>query len=151
MSEEHKKTCFVISPIGEAISEIRKRSDQIFEHVIKKAVIPFGYDPIRADKISEPGIITFQIIEQLLKADLVVADLTGRNPNVFYELAIRHAARMPVIQIKEISETIPFDIENMRTIDVDYRFIESMGKCCEEIANQLGRSKRNRPRRYSRR
>jgi len=51
---------------------------------------------IRADKISEPGIITTQIIGHIVDAELVIADLTDKNPNVFYELAIRHAIRNPI-------------------------------------------------------
>jgi hypothetical protein len=87
MSKKEKK-CFVISPIGDENSDTRKRSDQIFTYVIEKAVSGFGYTLLRADKISRPGIITSQIIEHILEDELV--DLTGRNPNVFYELALRH-------------------------------------------------------------
>src|SRR5437763_8851167 len=64
---KNKKKCFVISQIREEDSDIRKRSDQIFTYVIEKAVTPFGYSTIRADKIPRPGIITSQIIDHLLK------------------------------------------------------------------------------------
>ncbi len=136
MSKNEKK-CFVISQIGEENSDIRKRSDQIFTYVIEKAVTTFGYSAIRADKIPRPGIITSQIIEHLLKDELVIVDLTGKNPNVFYELAVRHAVKKPFIQIKEVLETIPFDITNMRTINVDYRYIDSMDTCRDEIVKQI--------------
>jgi hypothetical protein len=134
---KNKKKCFVISQIGEEDSDIRKRSDQIFTYVIEKAVTTFGYSAIRADKIPRPGIITSQIIEHLLKDELVIADLTGKNPNVYYELAVRHAVKKPFIQIKEVLENIPFDITNMRTINVDYRYIDSMDKCRDEIVKQI--------------
>lgn len=91
--QKEKKVCFVIAPIGEEESETRKRSDQVLKHIITAPVEGLGYEVIRADKISEPGIITSQIIEYIVDADLVVADLTERNPNVFYELALRHATR----------------------------------------------------------
>jgi hypothetical protein len=132
-----EKNCFVISPISDEGSDVRKRADQLFEYVIEKTVKKFGYSPIRADMIPRPGIITSQIIEHLLKDDLVIADLTGRNPNVFYELGIRHVIRKPVIQIKDVSEIIPFDLHNMRTIDVDYRYIKSMDRCRDEITKQI--------------
>lgn len=89
MTEEKK--CFVVSPIGQLGSEIRKRSDQIFKYVIAPCVNTFKYKPVRADDISEPGIITNQIIQYIIDSPLVVADLTSYNPKVFYELAIRHA------------------------------------------------------------
>jgi hypothetical protein len=138
------KKCFVISPIGEEGSDIRRRSDQIFEYAIKPAVIDHGYSVERADLISSPGIITSQIIDRLLEDDLVIADITYKNPNVFYELAIRHFVDKPVIQIKEYSEVIPFDVTTMRTINVDYRFIDSINSCKDDIIRQIKSIEKNR-------
>ncbi|MFY9798875.1 MAG: hypothetical protein WAJ93_24570 [Candidatus Nitrosopolaris sp.] len=136
LSKDGKK-CFVISQIGDENSETRKRSDQIFTHVIEKAVTKFGYFAIRADKEPRPGVITSQIIEHLLKDELVIADLTGGNPNVFYELAVRHAVKKPFIQIREVAYTIPFDIAHLRTIPVDFRWVDSMNRCRDEIEKQI--------------
>lgn len=55
----------------------------------------------------------------IISADLVIADLTGNNPNVFYELAIRHSYRKPTIQIIKGEMDIPFDVANMRTISYE--------------------------------
>ena len=72
------KSCFVISPIGDVGSPERIRSDEVLKYVIKPAVISKGYaEPVRADAISEPGLITTQIIDRIREDDLVVADLTG--------------------------------------------------------------------------
>jgi len=65
----------------------------------------------------------------------VLADLTGGNPNVFYELAIRHATGRPYIQIIEKGESIPFDISGVRTIQIDSRDIDSI----EDAKSQLGK------------
>jgi CheY-like chemotaxis protein len=73
-----------------------------------------------------------------MEDELAIADLTGRNPNVFYELALRHAIGKPVIHLKEYSESIPFDILGIRIIDVDYRFMEDMEKCREAIKDYIG-------------
>jgi replicative DNA helicase Mcm len=108
--------CFIISPIGESDSEIRIRSDQVFKYIISPVVKKFNYKPIRADHISEPGIITTQIIQHLVECPLVIADLTGKNPNVFYELAIRHVTGKPFIQMINEDEDIPFDVSMSRTI-----------------------------------
>lgn len=99
VKRRRKKICFVISPIGEEGSEVRERSDQILKHIITSSVEQLGYTIIRADKIAEPGIITTQIIEHIVDAKLVIADFTDKNPNVFYELAIRHAIRKPLVQM----------------------------------------------------
>ena len=76
----------------------------------------FGYeDPVRADEVGKPGEISTQIIDRLRESDVVIADLTDRNPNVFYELALRHFASKPVIQFRG-DEPPPFDVKGLRAI-----------------------------------
>jgi hypothetical protein len=89
------KQYFVVSAFG-STPEARARTQQVLKHVVRKVLEPRGYAVVRADEIHAPGLITHQIIEHLLDAELVVADLTGNNPNVFYEIAVRHAARKPI-------------------------------------------------------
>jgi len=132
-----KKKCFVISPIGEEGSEMRERSDKVLEHIIKPPVEECGYECMRADEISEPGIITSQIIQHLIDDDLVVADLTGRNPNVYYELAVRHVVRKPIVQVIQAGESIPFDVAGTRTIHVDHRDLDSVADCKLELVKQI--------------
>jgi hypothetical protein len=132
-----EKSCFVISPIGEAESETRKRSDQVLKHVIVPAVSAMGYKAVRADQISEPGMITSQVIQHIVEDQLVVADLTERNPNVFYELAIRHAIRKPLVQLIRKGEQIPFDVAGTRTIHVDHRDLDSVEEAKREIQAQI--------------
>jgi len=131
------KTCFVIAPIGDAGSDIRKRSDQVLKHVIGPAVEACGYDALRADQISEPGMITSQVIQHIVDDPLVVADLTGWNPNVFYELAIRHALRKPLVQLIKRGEQIPFDVAGTRTIHVDHKDLDSVEEAKDEIEKQV--------------
>ncbi|MCK5564329.1 MAG: hypothetical protein KAJ07_03710 [Planctomycetes bacterium] len=132
-----KKICFVISPIGDEESDIRKRSDQILKHVIEPPTNECGYEAIRADKIDKPGMITSQVIQHIVDDPLVIADLTGSNPNVFYELAIRHAIRKPFIQIIKKGERIPFDVAGARTINVDHHDLDSVGEAKKEIVSQI--------------
>ena len=121
-----KNTVFVISPIGEPDTLTRKRSDKILDYFIKPLCEEFGYEVIRADKISSQGIITHQVIEHILNDAFVFADLTDHNPNVFYELAICHAFQRPVIQIIEKEQSIPFDIASMRVVKLDESDIKSV-------------------------
>ena len=72
--------------------------------------------PERADKLPEPGRITTQLITRLDNADLVIADLTRGNPNVFYELSLRHALAKPVIHMALDNTDLPFDVTDNRTI-----------------------------------
>jgi hypothetical protein len=132
-----RQVCFVISPIGDPDSETRKRADQILKHVVQPAVKECGFDAIRADQIAEPGIITTQVIQHIIDDPLVVADLTGQNPNVFYELALRHAFRRPYVQLIQRGERIPFDVAAIRTIEVDHKDLDCVETAKEEIVRQV--------------
>jgi hypothetical protein len=134
---DDNKICFVIAPIGDPDSDTRKRSDQILKHVVKPAAKHCGYDAIRADEIAEPGIITTQVIQHIIDDPMVVADLTGRNPNVFYELAVRHALRRPYVQLIQRGERIPFDVAGVRTIEVDNRDLDSVEAAKVDIIRQM--------------
>jgi hypothetical protein len=134
-----KRQCFVIAPIGEDGSAIRIRSDQILKHIVRPVAAEFNFEVTRADEIAKPGIITTQVIERLIQDPLVIADLTGKNPNVYYELAVRHASRNPVIQLLDFTEDLPFDIAGTRTIRIDHRDLDSV----ENAKKQLGEYIRN--------
>lgn len=136
-AKQEKKICFVISPIGEEDSDTRKRSDQVLKHIITGPVEQLGYEVIRADKISEPGIITHQIIQHIVDAQLVVADLTDRNPNVFYELALRHVIRKPLVQLIKKGDLIPFDVAATRIIQFDLHNLDSVEAAKVEILAQV--------------
>lgn len=132
------KECFVIAPIGEVGSEVRKRSNQVLKHLIAPAAARCGYgEPTRADMLSEAGMITTQIIQKIMQVPLVVADLTGRNPNVYYELALRHAIRKPCIQLIAEGEPLPFDVAGFRTIQVNYHDLDSVEEAREEMVRQI--------------
>ncbi|MBL8518370.1 MAG: hypothetical protein JNM76_15525 [Betaproteobacteria bacterium] len=134
---EPEKLCFVISPIGDTDSDTRKRADQVLKHVIRPAAIECGYKAVRADEIDKPGMITSQVIQHVVNDALVVADLTERNPNVFYELAIRHALRKPLVQLIRKGESIPFDVAGTRTIFVDHKDLDSVESAKNEIVEQI--------------
>lgn len=115
-----EKKCFIICPIGEDGSEIREGADDSLKYIIEPACANKGYRVVRADKISDSGMITQSIIENILTAELSIVDLTGRNANVFYELAIRHSHGLPTILItRDDLSSLPFDIHNVRTIQYD--------------------------------
>jgi hypothetical protein len=132
-----ERICFVIAPIGDPESETRKRSDQVLKHVIGPAAALCGYKALRADQISEPGMITSQVIQHIVEDPLVVADLTDRNPNVFYELAIRHAIRKPLVQLIKKGEQVPFDVAGTRTIHVDHHDLDSVEAAKQDIISQI--------------
>ena len=112
---EEKKNCFVITPIGGDGSAIRRHIDGIIQAAIRPVLEP-EYEVIVAHKISEPGSITKQVIKHIYQDELVITNLTERNPNVMYELAFRHSLGKPVIMIAEKGTNLPSDIIMERTI-----------------------------------
>jgi hypothetical protein len=111
------KNCFFVSRIGSPDSEERRFSDKLLTHIVSPVLSELGYDnPIRADQITTPGTITTQVFGNLWSADLVIADLTGKNVNVFYELAVRHLSKRPFVQMIHKEDSLPFDIAAERTI-----------------------------------
>lgn len=142
---ETDQTCFVISPIGGEGTEIRTRSDKVFNHIIDPVVKEYGYKPERSDHIAEPGIITSQVIERVVESPLVIADLTGSNPNVFYELAVRHTIQKPVIQLISTEDKIPFDVSGTRLIKLDIHDLDSVSEAKRQVGSQIEHIKSEEP------
>lgn len=141
---QFESTCFYIAPIGESGSDPRKHSDLFLGTIVEPALEPFKLRVVRADAIDKPGVITRQIIEYIMRSRLVVADLSFHNPNVFYELALRHAVKLPIVQIIRLSDRIPFDVNQMRTIQIDttdiYSFAPQIESYRSEVSNQVRRA-----------
>jgi hypothetical protein len=127
-----KPICFFITPIGQQHSAERIRADQIQRHILNE-VLSAKFKVGRADELPHPGSITHQIIGLLYNADLVIADLTGSNANVAYELAIRHSFNKVSIHLIDKSDAIPFDLKDERTVVFDLKNIDSIEECKEEI------------------
>jgi len=114
MSE--KDFCFIVTPIGSDESSERRFADGISREVIEPVVESFNMKPIMAHEISETGSINDQVIEHIYEDKLVIANLTGLNPNVMYELGIRYTMQKHTILICEEGTSLPFDIIAERTI-----------------------------------
>jgi|GEM_PF-1130337 len=108
--------CFIITPIGEFNSETYVKAMGLISSVINPVLKDFGFKATPANEINTSGSINKQIIKRILEDKLAIANLTGLNPNVMYELALRHAARLPVITMAEKGTRLPFDITDQRTI-----------------------------------
>ena len=121
-----KRPCFLISPIGEAGSGERRAADQVLRYLVREALERHGFFVRRGDHDPNPGLITPRLLTLLAGADLVVADLSTLNPNVFYELAIAHGLRKPVVHLQRMSEPVPFDVRDLRIIKYDLGDLDSV-------------------------
>ena len=147
MDDQARKQCFFITPIGLKDSAERQRSDDLL-HVLRPLLDQLGYDMTRADEDPDPGQIMPQVLDSIANADVVIADVSGRNPNVYYELAVAHAARRPTVIIQEKDENLPFDIADMRAISYDLSRPPTTSAMAEAVrravvAAQSGRQLRN--------
>lgn len=133
-----KEICFILSPIGGENTKIRKRADKIYEKVIKPVIEP-KYKALRADEIHETGLITRQVIQHIINDPLVIADLSMKNPNVFYELGIRHTLKKPTILImtKKKGEESPFDTYISRTIYYNINSNKNILKARKDISKKI--------------
>jgi len=117
------KSIFVISPIGKLDESGFDFTRLFLDEIVKPAVdLAGGYEaPIRADEVRTPGSITGKVVRDIVNADVCIADLTGRNPNVMYEVAIAHAADKPVILLQQEPGGPPFDFTDERVIQYSTR------------------------------
>lgn len=136
------KICFIVSPIGDELASLGtveranyEQSIAMWAKVFQPACEAFGLTAVRADKIADPGDIPDQIFAYLRDSDVVIADLSGANPNVMYELGLRHSREAITLQVGE-NERLPFDVTTIRTIkfnrdeagliDLRNRLVESL-------------------------
>ncbi|MCG7520098.1 hypothetical protein [Ruegeria sp. Ofav3-42] len=117
--------CFFVTPIGAAGSKERNRADSVLNYVLRP--ISKGFlNIVRADEVDEPGTITTDIVQRLYNNPLVIADLTGQNPNVMYEVGLRHCFNLPIVHIAQDGEKPPFDLAAERIIFFDINDLASV-------------------------
>jgi hypothetical protein len=111
------KTCFVIMPIADMEGYEPGHFTRVYEHLIKPACFKAGYAAHRADLVAASNYIIIDILRKIVESDLVICDLSGRNPNVLYELGVRQAFNLPTVLIKDQITPRIFDIQGLRCAD----------------------------------
>jgi hypothetical protein len=109
---ESKQKCFVLMPFGSPF-------DKYYEQIYVPAIQNVNLHPLRGDSLWRPSPIMNDVWRFVQESVVLVADLTGRNPNVFYELGLAHANGKPVVLVAETMEDVPFDLRGIRVIDFD--------------------------------
>ncbi len=121
-ADPDKKRCFVIMPFGKKLDEagVEVDFDEVYKTFIKPTVEAEGLTCVRCDQVDEAGNIHKRMFQLIWQADVAIADVSMLNPNVFYELGIRHALRKAVtIIIRNKHARLPFNIANMTAIEYD--------------------------------
>lgn len=133
IATEAERVAFVISPIGEVGSPVNRHASLVLNFIIRKAFTKPDWAVRRADEEDSPDSITAQVIKRIADSDLVIADLTGHNPNVFYELAVAHGFKKPVIHLLSKGERLPFDVIDQRAVFYDLSDPESVDNAIKAL------------------
>ncbi len=127
---DEKDLCFVIMPFG-------KWFDHYYKQIYKTAILNAGLTPRRADEIFTASTVIDDIWALTKKAKIILADLTGKNPNVFYELGLAHALSKPALLISESMDDVPFDLRHLRVITYDKNDLEWGKKLGNDITKAI--------------
>lgn len=136
MSDTNK--CFIVMPISDPSGYDKGHFGRVYEHLIKPACEEAGLVPLRADEVKNTNFIILDILKRVVTADIVVCDLSAKNPNVLYELGIRQAFDLPVVLIKDTQTDRIFDIQGVRTVDYDESLrIDSVGRDIKMLVKSI--------------
>ncbi len=126
-------------PISDQDGYDKGHFNRVYEHLIKPACIKAGFKPIRADEEVKTNYIVVDIIRKILDSEMVLCDLSAKNPNVLYELGLRQAFNRKVVLIKDKKTNRIFDIQGLRTIDYDENLrIDEVNKSIDQLSKTLG-------------
>ena len=101
------------------VMQFTDQYDDLYDEVIKPVCKDLNIEAYRASDIYRPGVIFQDILQGLDESNVVIADVTPPNPNVFYELGYSHALKKPVVLLAERDTPLPFDISGYRVIFYD--------------------------------
>ncbi len=115
------RRCFVILPYGVSDGPAHPVNfDAVYEELIKPVVEDLNLECIRADRVSRSGLIHKEMIENILEADVLIADVTLGSPDVFFELGIRQTARRAgTVVLRHAGAPSPFNIAGMRALEYE--------------------------------
>ena len=117
--QEQAKQCFVIMPVSEVEPYPPGHWQRVYQNLIEPACKAAGYVPTLASLVQQTNFIVLDILQRTISSDMVLCDLSSRNPNVMYELGIRQAFNKPVTLIKDNLTDRVFDIQGLRDVEYD--------------------------------
>ncbi|HMM32502.1 MAG TPA: hypothetical protein PKB13_12090 [Clostridia bacterium] len=114
--QEKRPTCFVIMPFSDPDPYPKGHFDKVYRDIFAPAITEAGFEPFRVDEDFRSSSILAKIVEGLVTAPMALCDLSARNPNVLYELGVRHAFDMPVVLVCECGSNSIFDLSDIATV-----------------------------------
>ena len=140
MNSKTAPMCFVLMPY-DGKSHEAAILQSLYEPIIKPEVIQAGFEVIRADELSPDYRFIDQIHVAIQKSALVIADLTGNNPNIMYEIGLAHALRKPVILISTDVASVPVDLLGSRMLLYDPKRTDDFRKRLKTFLSRYAHEK----------
>lgn len=128
-----KPTCFVIMPVTDPEGYVKGHFRHVYDDILAPACEQAGFSAVRADLVKQSNLIHLDILQKLLDAPMAVCDLSTRNPNVMFELALRQAFDKPVALVQEVGTPAVFDISPFRY--TEYRKERTYHEVLEDQSN----------------
>lgn len=138
MAQARSRNCFVIMPYGERtdVAGVNVDFDRIYREILCPTIESLSIDSVRCDEIDEAGHIHRRMFEQIWRSEVAVVDLSLLNPNVFYELGMRHALRRSVtVLIRRKGTNVPFNLANLSVLE----YVETDAKSLADFKRKLVR------------
>lgn len=144
-----EKKAFIVTPIGRANTSVNRAARGLIETVLTPVLISMDFTVNNPMNDNSSGSITNQIIGHIVEDDLVIVNLTDMNPNVMYELALRHSTDKPVVILirSDQMSNVPFDIKDERIISFNDSLygVEKLKKTIKEYINEAMNKKSHSP------
>jgi len=140
MAENNRKgkTCFVIMPFTDPIGYEEGHFQRVYNGIIEPACKKAGFVPHKVNDDNRTNLIIAEIIRQIIESDIVLCDLSSKNPNVLYELGIRQAFNKKVVLIKDDKTDRIFDIQGLNTIDYSHNLrYDEVASNIDTVSNSL--------------
>lgn len=133
--------CFVLMPITDPEGYVKGHFKHVCDDIIAPACEKAGFKALRADQVKQSNLIHLDVLQKLLEAPMAICDLSSRNPNVLFELALRQAFEKPVALVQEVGTPAVFDISPFRY--VEYRRERTYHEVLEDQKSIAAAIKRN--------
>lgn len=117
--DKDRPICFVVMPISDVDGYDTGHFGRVYDHLLKPAIVDAGFRPVRSDDTAKTDYIVVGVVQRVVNSEMVLCDYSARNPNVMYELGIRHAFNRPVALIRDTRTDKVFDIQGLRYTEYD--------------------------------
>lgn len=136
--EQKEQKCFIIMPFTSPTGYDENHFSRVYEYIIKPACEKAGFEPVIAKETAKTNLIALEILKHIVEYDMALCDVSSRNPNVFYELGLRHAFNKKTVLIKDKRTETPFDIASLRYTEYNESLrVDEVQKTIDLVAKGL--------------